>query len=137
MKQLIIALALLLFPVGLSAKKVYCEVLLQANRLFFPSSNYALVVGGKDFGYIGNEEGKKISFMNAMDAVNYMTTYGWRVVTVHALVGFQIGGGISVNCDSYLMERDIDDNATILSDMIIIPDKRSESYKRSENDDVY
>ena len=129
-------------PSPLSAKKVYCELMLRANRAFFASSNYALVIGGKDYGYIGNADGTNKEFMNAMDAVNFMASKGWRVVTVHSVSGVimgKVGSATSVDYESYLMEREIDDSASVFDKMIIIPytKKNRKPYKRSDEDGVY
>jgi hypothetical protein len=71
-----------------------------------PSLDYGQIkcVGREDFTTILNEEGKTKFFYTQIDVVNFMSSNGWEVFSVHPKEGYNYGSSIDFY-NAYLLRK--------------------------------
>ena len=112
-KILVILLGMLTMTAVAQNKMAYCEIV-ATQRLFSTKVNILVDFGQEQdlWDYtkdcLADENGKPIIFNSVVDALNYMGTFGWEVVTTYAIGNSQTG-----NVYHFLMSKKINSEDTI------------------------
>lgn len=95
-KILVILLGMLSMTAVAQNKMVYCEIV-ATQKILSTKVNIQVDFGqGRDFwdcsqNYLVDKNGKAIIFNSVIDALNYMGTFGWELVTTYEIGNAQYG----------------------------------------------
>lgn len=113
MKKLFLLVALLVCSLCINAREVYCELLGTSNisgskvkvEVDFGEEKNAWGKDGRDM--LVDADGKPIKFNSMVDAMNYMSQFGWKFKSAYFVT---VGGS---NVIHWLLYKEVEDDSEI------------------------
>lgn len=118
------------------AHTFYCEMVGSGNflgnkiKISFDFGKQAFKYQASDKNQLLDEEGKPIQFLSMIDALNYMSTKGWKLHTVYTAA---IKGNGAQETYRYILEKQGTDLISVMQGIYIQDSQNIENHRSNKN----